>query len=145
MSTFWISCTSSCPSTFEVVEPSQSNELQKCLLSFWKWEVKDLDTLLFGVNEVPVLDIRCPTYSTSFLVCWVGGDFLASIAEVFIISRTMYQNIVYIYLAYACDIACQYFVGHTTLKERARAFESHGDSVLFKQSVYSCESGCRGV
>ena len=42
----------------------QSNELKKCLLSFWQWEVKNLETLLFGF-EVPVLDIRCPAYSTS--------------------------------------------------------------------------------
>ena len=50
---------------------------------------------------------------TESCLCWVGGDFLftkpsqylASIAEVFIISRTMYQYIVYIYIAYACDIA----------------------------------------
>ena len=26
----------------------QSNELKKCLLSFWQWEVKDLETLLFS-------------------------------------------------------------------------------------------------
>jgi hypothetical protein len=51
----------------------------------------------------------------------------------------MYQYIVYVYLAYACDIACQYFISHTTLKERARAFESHGYSVPFKQSILSDE------
>jgi hypothetical protein len=26
----------------------ESNELEKCLLSFWQWEVEDLKTLLFG-------------------------------------------------------------------------------------------------
>ena len=81
-------------------------------------------------------------------LCWVGCDFLfakpsqylASIAEVFIVSRTMYQHIVDIYLAYTRDISGQYSIGHTTLKERARAFESHGNSVPFKQSILSDES-----
>ena len=44
----------------------------------------------------------------------------------------MYQYIVNIYLAYACDIAYQHFIGHTTLKERVR--------VPFKQSILSDES-----
>ncbi len=61
-------------------------------------------------------------------------------SEVFIVGRTLYQNIVYIYLAYACDIACQHFISHTTLKEKARALESHGYSVPFKQSILSDES-----
>ena len=96
----------------------QSNELQKCLLSFWKWEVKDLKTLLFGKGGARAgyqMSNIFNLLETESCLCWVGGDFLftkpsqylASIAEVFIISRTMYQYIVYIYLAYVCDIACQ--------------------------------------
>jgi hypothetical protein len=129
----------------------QSNELTKYLLSFWQWEVKDLKTLLFGewgsrawyqVSNIFNL------LETESCLCWVGCDslftkpyqYLASIIEVFIINRSMYQYIVYIYLAYACDIARQYFIGHTTLKERAWTLETHGYSVPFKQSLLSDEN-----
>ena len=65
--------------------------------------------------------------STEFGLCWIGGDVvltkltqnLASIAEVFIIRSAEELYIVNIYLTYTCDISCQYFIGHTTLKERA--------------------------
>ena len=40
----------------------QSNELQKCLLSFWNSRTWGPFS---SMNEVPVLDIKCPTYSTS--------------------------------------------------------------------------------
>ena len=44
-------------------------------------------------------------------------------------------------MRYSCLISCvQYFIGHTTLKERVRALESHGYSVPFKQSILSDES-----
>ena len=52
--------------------------------------------------------------------------YLASIVKVFIVRSAEEQYIVFIYLAYACDIAGKYFVA-------------------FKQYILSDESGCRGV
>jgi len=71
-------------------------------------------------------------------------QYLASIIEVFVVSRAIYQYIVDIYLTYGRAIDSKYFVSHTTLIERVRAFET----VPFKQTilgVYSCESEWRGV
>ena len=57
----------------------QSNELQKSLLSFWKWEVKELKSLLFGEWGT------CAGYQvshifnyleTEYCLCWVGCDLL---------------------------------------------------------------------
>ena len=85
--------------------------------------------------------IQSPWDRVSFSLGWLW----LSLHEAFPVPceycRTMHQYIVYIYLAYACDIACQYFIGHTTLKERAWTLETHGYSVPFKQSILSDE--CR--
>ena len=81
-----------------------------------------------------MLVIRCPTYSTSLRpsLRWDANlhntmaFYLASIVKVFIVRSAEEQYIVFIYLAYACDIAGKYFVA-------------------FKQYILSDESGCRGV
>ena len=53
----------------------------------------------------------------------------------------MHKKIVYVYLAYACDIAGKYFIGHAALEERTSALKAHSHSRPFKQTILSNE--CR--
>ena len=147
MWTSWTPCTSSCPSTFKGVEPSQSysghcrgssspvqwtDEVPSQFLAVGSQGLGDasLQWMRYPCLISGVQHIQPPWDRVLSLLCWLwlsfreASQYFASIVEVFIISRTMYQYIVYIYIAYACDIACQYFIGHTTLKERARALEA---------------------
>jgi hypothetical protein len=141
-------CTSSCPSTFEGVEPSPSysgHGRGNSSPALWTAEVpsqlgsgKSRTWSRFSsVNEVPVLDIRCPTYSTSFRLSLVFAGlavtfFSRSFPSTLRVEPCINTSSVY--------IARQYFIRHTTLK---------GPEPLspywVMKVVYSCESGCRGV
>jgi len=85
------------------------------------------------VNEVPVQDTKCSIYSTPLRI---GDDFLltesdeffAKVSYILVVRRTMDQYVIDMCLAYACDIADEYFIDHTALEENNRAFKTHNYS-----------------
>ncbi len=140
----------------------QSNELEKCLLSFWKWKSRTWRRFS-SVNEVPVLDIRCPTYSTSFKPSFVFAGLAVTL-----LSRSLPSTLRvlprYSLSVEPCINTSSIYISHIRvtypantllailrwkkvpepLSPMATRFHSNSPYWVMK-AVYSCESGCRGV